>query len=151
MNDDNRFKAYLDRFMQRSLTKEAAQSLPLFDAWRETVGDLASHCVLRDLTAGSLLVDVDHPGWMQLFQMKQEEILQKLRRRFPDVPMKTWRVRLVESLAGPKLEKEISQAEPEFAPTQAIPQERIVRNSEIQDENLAKLLNSLDDLSSQKK
>ena len=40
---------------------------PLFDGWTGIVGEaLSAHCTLVDVAEGALVVQVDHPGWMQM-------------------------------------------------------------------------------------
>ncbi len=39
----------------------------LFTGWAGVVGDpLAAHCTLAEVEDGVLVVDVDHPGWLQM-------------------------------------------------------------------------------------
>jgi hypothetical protein len=44
---------------------------------------LSGHSWIRELEKAVLLVEADHPGWIQLLQTKQSELLKVLRRRFP--------------------------------------------------------------------
>ncbi|MDR1933444.1 MAG: DUF721 domain-containing protein [Spirochaetales bacterium] len=61
----------------------------LFSSWRKVAGDdIASHSRVIDLRRGSLFVEVDHPGWMQMLQMRQSEILRTLSSRYPDLAIR---------------------------------------------------------------
>ena len=56
----------------------------IYRVWDDILGhDLAGHARLRDIDRGRLLVEVDHPAWMQLVQMRQRQILRRVGRRFP--------------------------------------------------------------------
>jgi hypothetical protein len=43
----------------------------------------ADHSRVLDLYQGVLQVETDHPGWLQIFQLKQNVILADVRARFP--------------------------------------------------------------------
>ncbi|MDR0600765.1 MAG: DUF721 domain-containing protein [Treponema sp.] len=43
----------------------------------------ADHSRVLDLDRGVLQIETDHPGWLQIFQIKQEAILTDIRARFP--------------------------------------------------------------------
>lgn len=56
----------------------------IFQVWDDILGhDLAGRARLRDIDRGRLVVEVDHPAWMQLVQMRQQRILRRVARRFP--------------------------------------------------------------------
>jgi hypothetical protein len=57
----------------------------LFSSWRSIAGDaLAAHSRIRELERSVLLVEADHPGWIQILQTREKDLLDALRRRFPD-------------------------------------------------------------------
>ena len=45
----------------------------------------AVHSRIRELERGVLLVEADHPGWIQILQTKQAELLSAVQRRYPDL------------------------------------------------------------------
>ena len=56
----------------------------IYRVWDDILGhDLAGRARLRDIDRGRLVVEVDHPAWMQLVQMRQRQILRRVARRFP--------------------------------------------------------------------
>ena len=62
-----------------------------FDAEEEKAEDLpaaAVHSRIRELERGLLLVEADHPGWIQILQTKQREILSAVQRRYPELEIK---------------------------------------------------------------
>jgi hypothetical protein len=46
-----------------------------------------SHSRIAELEKSVLLVEADHPGWIQLLQTKQKELLNVIRRRFPELAL----------------------------------------------------------------
>jgi len=46
-----------------------------------------SHSRIAELEKSVLLVEADHPGWIQLLQTKQRELLNAARRRFPEIAL----------------------------------------------------------------
>ena len=71
-------------FDQQSLGVARGYS-DLFLSWRSIAGDaLAAHSRIRELEHSVLLVEADHPGWIQILQTREKDLLDTLRRRFPD-------------------------------------------------------------------
>jgi predicted nucleic acid-binding Zn ribbon protein len=65
------------------------QSVQVFREWDRIVGEkLAAHSTVRDLENGFLVVDIDHPGWLQLLQMKEREIVNRIRKFYPELELK---------------------------------------------------------------
>lgn len=65
--------------------KISTQGQSIFDAWTELVGDeTAEHIKIKDIKGKALLLEADHPGWVQVAQLKKKEILEKIKERFPD-------------------------------------------------------------------
>ena len=57
----------------------------LFDLWPSFVGEeAAEHLRLQDIKGKTLLLVADHPGWVQVAQLRKKEILEKIKERFPD-------------------------------------------------------------------
>lgn len=57
----------------------------IFDAWPDLVGEeAAEHLKIQDIKGKTLLLTADHPGWVQMAQLKKNEILEKIKGRFPD-------------------------------------------------------------------
>lgn len=73
-----------DRLLER-----AEESSALFRSWRGMVGErLAAHSRIVELERGLLLVEADHPSWIQLLQFRQGEILSHLRRDYPQLQVR---------------------------------------------------------------
>ncbi len=57
---------------------------PLFREWDRVAGTtLAAHARLVDVRNGILLVEVDHPGWLQMIQLRKTALLEAARRVAP--------------------------------------------------------------------
>lgn len=100
MKDPEKIADFLDRILPASgRIKSGQEFMNLYQEWRWVAGDrLAGHSSVKTLEQGVLVVDVDHPGWLQMFQMEEEKILQRARNRFPELTITKIRIRLVENL-----------------------------------------------------
>lgn len=57
-----------------------------FGSWGKVAGpNIASHSRPVDVRNGIVFVEAEHPGWIQLLQMNQHRILEKLRSGFPEL------------------------------------------------------------------
>ena len=66
---------------------------PLFSGWADIAGaSLAAHSRLSDVRGGVLIVEVDHPGWIQMARLRQEAILAAARKAAPDAALRGVRV-----------------------------------------------------------
>ena len=75
---------------------EGEAFVSFFNSWEKIAGtDISNHSHLSDLKNGILYVEVDHPGWMQLIQLKKREILKKTRTMYPQLEIKDIRIFLV--------------------------------------------------------
>ncbi len=77
--------------------KEAARVAELFDMWTKLAGvNIASHSRIADITKNLIFIQVDHPGWMQILQLQEEQILKRIRKAFPSLEIKGMRMFLSE-------------------------------------------------------
>jgi predicted nucleic acid-binding Zn ribbon protein len=68
---------------------------PLFQGWKQIAGEaLAAHSRLIDVHNGMLLVEVDHPGWLQMLQLRKTALLEAARRAAPQAGIEGIRTRL---------------------------------------------------------
>ncbi|MBQ6904916.1 MAG: DUF721 domain-containing protein [Spirochaetia bacterium] len=57
----------------------------IFEAWPDLAGEEASeHLKILDIKGKVLLLEADHPGWVQMAQLRKKEFLEKIKARFPD-------------------------------------------------------------------
>ena len=93
---------FRDRFGPRFIEK-ARSTAGLFSSWAEIadearppsgelakddISHLASHSRIREFEKGMLLVEADHPGWVQILFSKQQDLLSIARRRFPELDIR---------------------------------------------------------------
>ncbi len=58
---------------------------PLFAGWNEVAGSsIAAHTRLVDVHAGVMIVEADHPGWLQMARMRKEALLSAARAVAPE-------------------------------------------------------------------
>jgi hypothetical protein len=87
-----------------------------FSSWHEIVGtDLAAHTQPIDIRGEALVVEVDHPGWMQMLQLQKDRILQRISAHYNQLGVSNLHMKLVEAgqFSGPDAIQE--QAEQERA------------------------------------
>ncbi|MDC7218848.1 MAG: DUF721 domain-containing protein [Spirochaetales bacterium] len=83
----------ISQFFERDVVQEGEEWIKLISSWERIVGtDLSAHIKIKDLKGGTLLLSCDHPGWAQIFYMKKGAIMKKMRRQFPGVTIKSFRV-----------------------------------------------------------
>jgi len=82
----------LSAILDKETVKKAEQMGKLFSpsVWSELLDSCklsqgVSHTRIAELEKTVLLVEADHPGWIQLLQTKQTELLDEVRRRFPEI------------------------------------------------------------------
>ena len=95
---------FRDKFGQ-DFVETARQSAGLFSSWEQLAtevwprrldmdsakGDVPApgvHSRIRELERGVLLVEADHPGWIQILQTKQAELLSAVQRRYPELDIR---------------------------------------------------------------
>ena len=82
----------LAAFMDRETLERAGQMGKLFSStvWSDLLDSCklsqgVSHSRIAELEKTILLIEADHPGWIQLLQTKQSELLNAVRKRFPEI------------------------------------------------------------------
>jgi predicted nucleic acid-binding Zn ribbon protein len=91
----------------------------LFNSWTSMAGrDLAAHSHVADVRNGVVLVEVDHPGWLQLLQMKQERVLKSMQSAYPELEIQSLRFRIVADRNHRPPEKQAQPPQDEQGPEQ---------------------------------
>jgi predicted nucleic acid-binding Zn ribbon protein len=68
---------------------------PLFKEWDRIAGrSLSEHTRLVDVQNSVLLLEVDHPGWLQMVQLRKKSLLDAARREAPQASIEDIRVRV---------------------------------------------------------
>jgi len=106
----------------------------VFGAWAAVAGtQLAAHTRVVDLKGDLLVVEADHPGWGQMVQMRQKQILVNLRQRYPQLTLS----RVLMRYAGNDPSQSAEVPHPMGV------RDTATRNLEIKDEKLAAALERL--------
>ncbi|MGA2546795.1 MAG: DUF721 domain-containing protein [Rectinemataceae bacterium] len=146
--DDSRIKdisSLLSSFFDVDKQSRGEQVSSFFDSWSSFVGPrLAAHSRVSDVDKGLLVVEADHPGWIQLLQLRQSDILENVARRYPELKLRG----IIFRLAGPAA---LIQTEPpvraeETDPTPETEIEKVTRAhalDDIADPEFRALLSSL--------
>ncbi len=89
---DSRIKdvsSLLSSFLNEDKLRHGEHFAEFFDAWPSLVGTrFASHSHVVDIDKGLLIVEAEHPGWIQLLQMRQSKILEDAVRRYPELGLR---------------------------------------------------------------
>ena len=95
----------------RDFMESSRTSASLFSSWEQLTAEAwsnndnpeqhndeipaaAAHSRIRELEHGVLLVEADHPGWIQILQTKQTPLLEAVMRKFPELGIKDISFRL---------------------------------------------------------
>ena len=140
----------LDSFFRRNNISGGRNYVAFYRSWEQIVGqDLASHTNLTEIRNNAVCVEVDHPAWMQMVQLRQADILKAIQTRFPALEVRSLQLRLVESLGSPAAIAAAAPAQPPVeraasppAPPSADEQQALER---IQSEGLRSSLQRLRD------
>ena len=96
--DDSRIKAareVLSAFFDEEKLRRGGRYAEFFSSWKSLVGEqLAAHSHVSDVKNGVLIVEAEHPGWIQLLQLRQSAILRGLEARFPELGLRSIAFRL---------------------------------------------------------
>jgi hypothetical protein len=65
-------------------------SANLFTTWEKITAETkmsvaGDHSRIRDLEHGILVIEAEHPGWVQLLQTKQAQLLRLVQKKFPEL------------------------------------------------------------------
>jgi hypothetical protein len=74
----------LSTFFDEDAMKKARGYNDLFSSWRDIAGEsLAAHSRIVELEKSVLRIEADHPGWIQILQIRQKGLLNRVCRKFP--------------------------------------------------------------------
>jgi hypothetical protein len=84
---------YLAAIIDANLYSKAKAYSGFFSSWGQItqgcgIAAAAGHSRVRELEQGILVVEADHPGWVQILQTKAPQIISAARRRFPELDIR---------------------------------------------------------------
>lgn len=92
----------LGAFFDEEKLKQGGRYAEFFGAWKQIAGErLAAHSRVVDVDKGILIVEAEHPGWIQLLQLDQSRILEATARRFPELALRAIMFRLRRDAGAP--------------------------------------------------
>ena len=66
--------------------KPGEKYVSVFRSWHNIAGDdIAAHSKILDLKNGQVIIEADHPGWLQIIQLKNQKILRIMQNRYPEL------------------------------------------------------------------
>jgi len=96
----------LSSFLDARILSGAHEYSALFSAWESIAGEtIAAHSRIVELERAVLQIEADHPGWIQILQTKQAYLLERLRARFPQLPISGISFRLMRDRQDPPHQK----------------------------------------------
>ena len=117
MDSENIKKAgeLLEHLLGKQKAGEAGTYYSFFSHWDQLVGpELSGHSKPKDIEKGVLIIQTDHPGWMQMFQLSKERILRNIRKKYPELGIKNLRI-----ILGNPVEQQRAGDETKTSPEQS--------------------------------
>jgi hypothetical protein len=79
----------LTAFFDADKLQKGERYADFFSSWPDLVGSrLAAHSRVADVDKGFLVIEAEHPGWIQLLQIKQSSILSEISHRYPELGLR---------------------------------------------------------------
>ena len=127
----------LGAFFDDEILKTAKGYSAVFTSWRNIVGErLGAHSRIVELERAVLVVEADHPGWIQLVQLEQAKILENVKKMFPDLEINAISIRLGKINRSSSLQNKENRNIPST--------DLEIRNSITHDESLAEKQDTVD-------
>jgi predicted nucleic acid-binding Zn ribbon protein len=61
------------------------RSETIYSCWNEIAGkEIADYSRVVDIKKEVIYVETDHPGWIQIINLKKDHILKKIKEKFPE-------------------------------------------------------------------
>jgi hypothetical protein len=102
---DSRIKdvsSLLRNFFDENTVRKGSEYASFLASWKSIAGDRAAgHSRIVDVDKGNLVIEAEHPGWIQLLQLRQTEILRMVQGRFPELGLRGVVFRLAREGGGP--------------------------------------------------
>ena len=136
----------VQRFLDSIGQSDGSAYVGLFGSWKPIVGErVAAHSQPVDLRGHTLIVEADHPGWVQMVMMRRDRIISELTRRFPELGITGLAVRVADRPGQTASDREQPESAPPRAPAAPPPPSRDESEAlkRIEDEDLRETLKRL--------
>ena len=82
--------AYFSEQFDSETLETARITSGLYTSWAAAAKEIkieaaSDHSRIRDFDRGVLLIEAEHPGWVQLLQTKQDQLLKLFQKKFPEL------------------------------------------------------------------
>jgi hypothetical protein len=148
----------LSAIIDEKMMQQAQGYSKVFYSWARTtarhgIAAAADHSRIRELERNVVLVEADHPGWIQILQTKNHKVLADLQAQFPDMALTGISFRLSRNPAAapaaaetPEVPDSVGEdaAAESAAPPELPPVDKKAAYERIRDEGLRKTLESLE-------
>ncbi|MDR2303743.1 MAG: DUF721 domain-containing protein [Treponema sp.] len=110
----------LSSFFDKEILKTARGYSVLFSSWKDVINEqfgpkmgdrITGHSRIKELEKFILQIETDHPGWIQILQTRQNQLLETVRRRFPSLNIRGLSFRLSRGGEIPGPENEAAEME----------------------------------------
>jgi hypothetical protein len=83
----------LSVFFDEKLLRKAKDYSDLFSSWariteKSGIAAAAGYSRLKEFERGLILIEADHPGWVQVLQTGEQRLLKNARRLFPELDIR---------------------------------------------------------------
>lgn len=103
----------LQVFLDRIGRSDGKPYVGLFRNWHAIAGErIAAHTEPVDVRGTALVVEADHPGWVQMVLFSRERILRELKRRYPELTITGLHVRVSGAKPAPGAPARTTTARP---------------------------------------
>lgn len=76
----------LNSFFDEVQREKGERYVAFYESWQKIAGEkIGRNSRIVDLEGAVLIVEVDHPGWIQLLQINEKKILYKVRKLYPEL------------------------------------------------------------------
>lgn len=77
---------YINEIFDSIQIDEHTHQISLFQSWEKIAGsDIAAHSKIHELEGKTLVISVDHPGWIQMIDLQKRRILRKISAQYPEL------------------------------------------------------------------
>ena len=78
--------------------KEPKKGKTIISSWQEIAGqELSEHTRIKDIRKDTLYLEADHPGWLQILELKKRSVLGNINTLFPEKGITDIRISLKKS------------------------------------------------------
>jgi hypothetical protein len=103
----------LKNLFDRLMPENSRGYVGLFSGWKDIAGpEMSMHVFIVDVINGSLVLEADHPGWIQKVRMIQSRLLHEVGKRYPELGISRLRISLGKGRKNPVSRAESDEAAP---------------------------------------